>query len=275
MQAAINVIRVRVVRAHVIKLRNRQVELMLPAIAAVFAAPQAAIVAGNHGVWILWVDPHIVEVAVRRARNHVERLSSIVAQQQNEIGFENLVFIFWIDDEVTEIKRTPHHVIAGIQLGPRRSSVVGAVKPSSFFGFDVGIDHLRFGCGNLHRDSAIGFRWESLGIAVVHFAPLGAAVGGLEDPASRTSRTERPTLPPKIPHRCIDCLRILRTPRNHRAAARTIRAREHLLPVLAAVGRLENSALVVVIPQMPGGTGEHVVAVSRIHQELGDVFAVF
>jgi hypothetical protein len=50
----------------VIELRNRQVHLVLPAIAAVFAAPQAAIVAGYHDVRILGIDPHVVEVAVRR-----------------------------------------------------------------------------------------------------------------------------------------------------------------------------------------------------------------
>ena len=40
---------------------------MLPAVAAVFAAPQAAVVAGDHDVRILGIDPDIVKVAVRPA----------------------------------------------------------------------------------------------------------------------------------------------------------------------------------------------------------------
>ena len=46
LQAAVDVIGIGVVDAHVIELRNRQVDLVLPARAAVFAAPEAAVVAG-------------------------------------------------------------------------------------------------------------------------------------------------------------------------------------------------------------------------------------
>jgi hypothetical protein len=113
---------------------------------------------------VLGIDPHIVEVAVRRARNHVERLSSIVAEQQNEIWFENLVFIFGIDDQVAEIKRPPHHVIAGIELGPGRTAVVGPIESSAFFRFDVGIHHLRFRRRHLHRDSSPGLRRQTFGV---------------------------------------------------------------------------------------------------------------
>jgi hypothetical protein len=37
---------------------------------------------------------------------------------------------------------------------------------------------------------------------------------------------------------------------------------------------LVNAALIVVVPEMTGGAGQHIVAVAWIYQNLGDVFAV-
>ena len=79
LQAAIDVIGVGIVKADVIELRHRQVHEVLPAVAAVFAAPQAAVVAGNHDIWILGIDPNVMKVAVHRGGNIVEGLSAIVA----------------------------------------------------------------------------------------------------------------------------------------------------------------------------------------------------
>ena len=50
LQTAVHAIRLGIIRADVIELRDRQVHQMLPARAAVLAAPQAAIVSGEHHV---------------------------------------------------------------------------------------------------------------------------------------------------------------------------------------------------------------------------------
>ena len=83
LQAAVDAVGVGVVGADVIELRNRQVHLVFPAIATVFAAPQTAIVAGDYNVWIFRIDPDIVKVAMVGARNHVESFSAVVTQQQD------------------------------------------------------------------------------------------------------------------------------------------------------------------------------------------------
>ena len=176
LQAAVDMIGIGIVGAYVIKLRNRQVQLVLPAVAAVFAAPQAPVVAGDHNVGVLWIDPHIVEISVRRARDHVEALPSIVAQQQNQIGLEYLVFVRWIDDQIAEVERTPHDIIARILRGPCRPAVVRSIESAAFFRFDIGVNHKRLRGRHLHRNASPGLGRKSLGVAVGDFAPMRAKV---------------------------------------------------------------------------------------------------
>jgi len=79
---------------------------------------------------------------VRSAGNYVERLAAVGAVQQDEVWFENLVLVLGVDNQIAEIKRTPHHEIAGIEFGPACTGVVRAIESPTFFSFDVGIDDL-------------------------------------------------------------------------------------------------------------------------------------
>src|SRR2546430_13287650 len=116
-----------VICAHVIELRNGQVHLMPPAISAVLAAPQTAIVSSNDQTRILRIDPHIVEVAMGSAGNSAKALSSIGAQEKRSIWLEDLVLVFGIDDQVAEVKWAPHHEVAAVEFGPARARVIGAI----------------------------------------------------------------------------------------------------------------------------------------------------
>ena len=105
---------------------------MLPACAAVFAAPQASVVAGVHDVGIIGIDPHVVEVAMGGARNYAETLAAIHAQQERSIRFEYFVFILRIYDQIAEIERTPDHEAAGIQVLPVFAAIIGAEQGALF-----------------------------------------------------------------------------------------------------------------------------------------------
>ena len=98
-----------------IELRRRQVPGAGPARAAVSAAPETAVVAGINLVGIVWVNPDCVIVAMRIGRG-TEAASTIHAEQQHQVNFEDLIFILGINNQVGKIKRTPHHVLAGIHF---------------------------------------------------------------------------------------------------------------------------------------------------------------
>ena len=198
LQAAIDVIGVRVVHADVIELRDRQVHLVLPARSAIFAAPQTAIIARIHNVRIRRIDPDVVKIAVRRVGHHAETLPAIHAEQQNKIGLENLVLIFGIDDQIGEIKRPPHHELAGIQPLPGLAAVIGA-EQRAVLAFDLGIHHLRLARRHRDCDSALRLGGKALAVGVGQFRPVHAAVGGFVEPAARTARAEGPTLAAEIP----------------------------------------------------------------------------
>src|SRR5437868_5471412 len=111
-----------------IKLRDRQVELVLPSSSAVFTTPQPGIVGGIHDIGIGWVNPHIVKIAVGTAGNHTETATAIYAGEQRPIRFEDFIFVFRVDDEVAEVERPPDHEAAGIEASPTVAAIVGTVE---------------------------------------------------------------------------------------------------------------------------------------------------
>ena len=65
-----------------IELRDGKVVRFPPAIAAVERIPEPAVVARDHVVGIVWIDPDVVKIAVRAARDIAEALSAVVARNQ-------------------------------------------------------------------------------------------------------------------------------------------------------------------------------------------------
>ena len=76
LQSAVNVIRIRIIAGDMVELRNWQVHLVLPARAAKSSLrhrpPSSPAITS---VGILGINPDIMEITVRPARNHVERLA--------------------------------------------------------------------------------------------------------------------------------------------------------------------------------------------------------
>src|SRR6185312_4041985 len=128
---------------------------------------------------------------------------------------------------------------------------------------------------NSDGDAAVGFIGKAFGRALIDFVPVLAAVGGFEDSAARTAGTEGPSLAAEVPSSRIKCVGILRCHRNHAAAGGRIGSRQHLAPVLAAVGGLVNAAGLIVGKGAAGSAYPDGVAVFRTDQDLGNVLRIF
>ena len=59
-----------------------------------------------------------MKIAVRAARDIAEALAAVAARDQRPAGFVNLVLVFWIDDQVSEIEWPPDHVLTTIEMSP-------------------------------------------------------------------------------------------------------------------------------------------------------------
>ena len=70
LKSAVDVIRLVHVHAHMVELRNRQILGLPPLVAGVVGIPESAVVAGNHVIRILWIDPDVVEIPVRAAARY-------------------------------------------------------------------------------------------------------------------------------------------------------------------------------------------------------------
>src|SRR5580704_17124886 len=146
-----------------VKLRNWQIELVLPAGSAILTAPEATIVTLKNHVGIFRIDPHVVKIAVR-IRHEAEALAAIHAQQKAEVNLEYFVLVLGVNNQITEIKRPPNHVLAGIELNPVLAAVIGA-KQGALFAFDHGVNHLRLGGRNRDSDPSVRLVGKALGIA--------------------------------------------------------------------------------------------------------------
>ena len=61
-----------------IELRNRKVLGLPPAITAIVRIPQTAVVAGDQMIGIVRIDPDVVKVTMRAARNITEALAAVI-----------------------------------------------------------------------------------------------------------------------------------------------------------------------------------------------------
>ena len=88
---------------------------------------------------------------MRAALNSAEALTAIGTENERAAGFVYLVFVFRVDDEIGEIKRTPDHHLTAIAFLPSLPSI-GRTIERTVIGFDHGVDDVgirrRSGNGN-------------------------------------------------------------------------------------------------------------------------------
>ena len=111
---------------------------MLPAVSAIVAAPQAAIVGGEDGLGVGGVDPDVVEIAVGAALDGAEAAPAIGGEKERSAGLEDFVFVFRIDDQIREVEGAPDLELAGIEFRPGAAGIVGA-EEGALFGLDGGV----------------------------------------------------------------------------------------------------------------------------------------
>src|SRR5258708_3397151 len=126
LQTAENVVRISIVRAHVIELRDGKIVPLPPSVAAIVRIPNASVIRGDNVIGIVRIHPHIVKIAVRAVPDSAEALPSVLAHDQREVWLVHFVLVFRINDQIGEVKRPPYHPIAAVPLFPRLATIVGA-----------------------------------------------------------------------------------------------------------------------------------------------------
>src|SRR4029077_5643081 len=98
----------------------------------------------EHDLRVGRVDPHVVRVAVSplKTAHHREAFPAILADNECSVGLEQAVWIFWIDDQIREVERTPYHPLALVTLFPCHPAVVRNEK-RAIRRFDKGVNALR------------------------------------------------------------------------------------------------------------------------------------
>ena len=109
------------------------------------------------------------------------------------------------------------------------------------------------------------------GKAFRELSPGGAAVFRLVDPPFGAARDLEPGVPPSLPGRGVDDVRVSRV-EDHVADPGVVRNVEDMLPVGAPVGRLVEAAIAAGPPQRSLRGDPDGLAVARVEGDLADVF---
>src|SRR6266436_1531574 len=79
-------------------------------------------------IGIVGIDPNIVKVTMRAARNVAEALTAVIAGDERSAWFVDLVLVLWIYDQIRVIKGTPNHVLTAIERNPCFPAIVRAIQ---------------------------------------------------------------------------------------------------------------------------------------------------
>src|ERR1044072_4682642 len=167
--------------ADVIELRDWKILSFPPPVTAVIRVPETAIIARDHMVRVVRIDPNIVKVSMRSTGYVTEAAPAVTACYQRPVRFVYLVFVFRIDDQVSEIERAPDHVLTTIELFPRLAFIIRSIKSIlRHLRFNKRIDRRRFRRSNGNGDASPWFSGKTGGTTVGKFFPGGASVCTLE-----------------------------------------------------------------------------------------------
>ena len=181
LQTTVNVVRIVIVHAYVVKLRDRQVFAFPPFAAAVVGVPHSAVVSHEHHLRVGRINPDIVAVAMRALKTAHDRkaLAGVLAHNQRAVSLEQAVRIFGINDQVREIERSPDHPLAFITFLPCRAAVIGN-EQRALRRLDKCVDALRFRWRDRHGQASIRFLWETFVGLLCNLRPSIATIGRTE-----------------------------------------------------------------------------------------------
>src|SRR5437879_6278763 len=108
-----------------VKLRDGEVVAFPPFAPAVVGIPHPAVITGKDSLRIGWIDPDTMNVPMHPTANRGEAFPGILTDNHCAVGLKKAVGIFWINNQIGEVKRTPHHPPALIALIPGAAAIVG------------------------------------------------------------------------------------------------------------------------------------------------------
>ena len=174
LRAAIDVVERRgVVDADAVELRDRQVGLETPVLAAVKTLIHAAVTANEQVVGVARVDPErvIIHVAVL-ARHALERLPAIFGHVQERIQGVDPVHLARVADDLVVVLGAGRLVVA--TLLPGLTTIHGSEEPALVIGrLDDGVDDVRIGGRDVQADSPHVYLGQPLGELAPGFARVG------------------------------------------------------------------------------------------------------
>ncbi len=238
----VEAVRILFVNGDHVVLGGRLIEDRRPAAAAVQAHVCAAVVHLQDDARVVGVEPHAMVVAVRRLHRR-ERLAAVDRLVQAELVHPHFVLVLRIDRGVVEVERTRAEALLAVDQRPRFTGIVRAIQAAFVAGrFDHRVEHLRIAARDVDVDLADQLRRQ----AGRDLLPRLAAVARLVDAAlgRGAAADDVPALAEAAIHGSVENVRVLPVDFDVAAAGLVVHE-QRLLPRLAAVGRLEDAALVV------------------------------
>ena len=252
-----------------VELRRRLIALGGPVLATVDGDGGAAVIAVDHAIGIVGIDPQAVMIAVGGIEAF-ERFAAIVRTEQAGVGDVHLVGIFGVRPNVGEIPGTLTKTMIVVNQGPGGAAVIATVE-TAFFRFDKRVNHVRIGAGNGHANAAE----RALGHAVAFDALPGCAVVvRTVETVLVTATVEHPRRAVAFPHCGEEHVGILRIENNVDAAGALVEV-ENFLPGLAAITGAEDAAFGVRAVGMAESGDQGDVGIRGMDDDLADVASVF
>src|SRR5205814_1791026 len=101
-----------------VELRDGKVIAFPPFAPAVVGIPNPAVIAGKDSLRIGWIDPDAMDVPMHPTANRGEAFPSILTNDHCAVGLKKAVGIFWINNQIGEVERTPYHPLTLVALVP-------------------------------------------------------------------------------------------------------------------------------------------------------------
>ena len=269
---AVEVVRMPLVDADHVDLGRRLVQDARPRASAVRRDVRAAVVALDRVERVIGIEPDAVVVAVRR-RDGRERLAAVRGLEQPERVHPDFFGVFRVHVHVVEVERTRAQVRRAVDQLPGRTGIVRAIQAAlRARRLDHGVDGRRAAARDVDVDLADQHARE----ARRELLPGVSAVGRLVDAAlgRGTAADDVPALAEAAIHPGVELVGVRVVDREHAAAGRVVHE-QRLLPRLAAVGRLEDAALVVGPERRAERREPHDVGIGGVNDDRADLPASF
>ena len=264
--AAVDPVRRVVVDGDAVELRRRLVVDRRPGRAAVRRHARAAVVALDHALRILRIDPQVMVVAVRHADGR-ERLAAVRRLVERDVQHVDGVHRLRIGVDARVVPRALTQVAVLVDALPRAAGVVAA-EQAAVLGLDLRVEALLV----RRRGADAGDAEHALGHAglVVQRLPTVAAVGRLPQAAALATGLQRPRQPDGAPRRRVQRARVVGREAQIDGAGVFV-GEQHALPRRAPVGRAVDAALGVRAGDVAHDRRVDGVRVGRVDAQAADV----